>query len=98
LGATQRERKKPGRTREHNTSDATQSLSRLKAGERARVVGVEGGAKAERLLSQLQIRVGAEVELVRRAPMGGPVLVETAGCCVAVGKDLAGKVVVQTLS
>ncbi len=46
-------------------------------------------------LSRLGIVPGAEVTVVSRAPVGGPVLVEVNGARVALGRGVARKVVVK---
>lgn len=46
-------------------------------------------------LARLGIVPGAEVVVVSRAPVGGPVLVEVNGARVALGRGVARKVVVE---
>lgn len=45
-------------------------------------------------LARLGIVPGAEVEVISRAPVGGPVLVQVNGARVALGRGVARKVVV----
>jgi ferrous iron transport protein A len=52
---------------------------------------------AARQLAQLGVRTGSTLTVHRRAPMGGPILVESAGSTVAIGRGLARKVTVQIL-
>lgn len=49
------------------------------------------------MLAQLDIRGGEVLEVKRAAPWGGPILVETNGSVVAVGRGLARKVLVEVL-
>lgn len=50
------------------------------------------------MLEQLGIRAGETLNIRRRAPLGGPILVEGSGGRVAIGRGLARKVKVQVLS
>lgn len=73
------------------------SLDRAPGSSKAEVVEVHGGAAAARQLAHLGIHVGAILEILRTAPMGGPVLVEIRGSTVAVGRSVARKVLVRLL-
>ncbi len=66
-------------------------LCGLKAGERARITGVEAGRLTERL-ALLNVYAGATVTLVRRAPFGGNLLLEAGGVRLAVRKGLAARI------
>ncbi len=46
-------------------------------------------------LSRMGIVPGAEVKVVSKAPVGGPILVEVNGAQVALGRGVARKVVVR---
>ncbi len=70
-------------------------LETLPPGHKARVVRIEGGRGLVTRLSRLGIVPGAEVTVVSRAPVGGPVLVEVNGARVALGRGVARKVVVR---
>jgi ferrous iron transport protein A len=75
----------------------TNSLDRVKAGHGIKVVQIVAGQMATRQLAQLGIRVGSLLTVLRTAPLGGPILVESAGSTVAIGRGLARKVNVQIL-
>jgi Fe2+ transport system protein FeoA len=75
----------------------TCSLDRAPGSRKAEVVEVLGGAVATRQLARLGILVGAILHIQRTAPLGGPVLVETRGGTVAVGRSIARKVLVRLL-
>jgi ferrous iron transport protein A len=62
------------------------------------VVQIVAGQSATRQLTQLGIRAGTTLRVRRSAPMGGPVLVESGGSMVAIGRGMARKVSVQTLA
>jgi ferrous iron transport protein A len=70
-------------------------LETLPPGHRARVVRIEGGRGLVARLTRLGVVPGAEVKVVSRAPVGGPVLVEVNGAQVALGRGVARKVVVD---
>jgi Fe2+ transport system protein FeoA len=48
-------------------------------------------------LAQLGSRAGATLTVRRSAPLGGPIMVESHGSLVAIGRGMARKVHVQTL-
>lgn len=73
-------------------------LSQLRAGARARVLGYEKSDPAyrKRLLAMGLTR-GAELELVRIAPLGDPVQIRVRGCVLSVRKAEAGVLRLETL-
>ncbi len=73
------------------------SLGALRAGDRGRVTALASsvdGATARRLFD-LGLAPGAVVEVVRRAPFGGPVIVRVADYEVAIRRGLAACVAVD---
>lgn len=58
---------------------------------------IVAGQSATRQLAQLGIRAGTRLIVRRSAPMGGPVLVDSGGSLVAIGRGMARKVSVQIL-
>lgn len=74
------------------------TLDRIRAGQEVKVVQIVAGQSATRQLAQLGIRAGATLGVRRSAPMGGPVLVDSGGSMVAIGRGMARKVHVQTLA
>ncbi|MGY4706505.1 FeoA family protein [Candidatus Bipolaricaulota sp. J31] len=73
-------------------------LETLPPGRKARVTRIEGGRGLAGRLARLGIVPGAEVEVISRAPVGGPVLIEVDGARVALGRGVARKVVVEPLA
>ena len=71
------------------------NVTELKAGEAGIVTGIEADEKAVRRLAMLNVFVGAQVILVRRAPLGGGVMLEAGGVRLALGKNLAEKISVE---
>lgn len=74
---------------------STSTLDRIRAGQEVKVVQVVAGQSAARQLAQLGIRAGTTLKVQRRAPMGGPVLVDSGSSMVAIGRGMARKVSVQ---
>ena len=75
----------------------TSTLDRIRAGQEVKVLQIVAGQSATRQLAQLGIRAGTTLIVRRSAPMGGPVLVDSGGSMVAIGRGMARKVSVQTL-
>ena len=70
-------------------------LSELAVGERGRVVRIEGqGALAERLAA-MGVTVGANVQVIRRAPLGDPVDLRVRGYHLSLRKGEANVVHVE---
>jgi Fe2+ transport system protein FeoA len=73
------------------------NLYQASSGEHVEVLEIIAGQNATRQLAQLGIRIGSRLAIQRCAPLGGPVLVESAGSTVAIGRGLARKVSVKIL-
>lgn len=73
------------------------SLASARRGSRVEVLEIAGGRTAVRTLAQLGIRPAVVVHVLRAAPLGGPVLVESNGGRVAIGRGLARKILVKLL-
>ena len=72
-------------------------LDQAPTGQQVKVVAVDGDRDVARLLTQLQVRAGAALRVVRSAPLGGPLLVECGGGTVIISRRLAERVRVQVL-
>ena len=77
---------------------STLTLDRVSAGQEARVLQIAAGTSATRQLAQFGICAGTTLTVRRSAPMGGPVLVDSGGSTVAIGRGMARKVTVQILA
>lgn len=77
--------------------NSTPTLDRIRAGQEVKVVQIVAGQSATRQLAQLGICAGTTLKIRRSAPMGGPVLVDSGGSMVAIGRGMARKVNVQIL-
>jgi ferrous iron transport protein A len=73
-------------------------LSQLRRGERATVVGVACGGHERRRLTELGLRAGAAVQVVRRAPFGGALAVRVGGGLLALRPQNAAHVVVELVA
>ena len=73
------------------------TLDHIKAGQEVKVLEIVAGSSATRQLAQLGIRAGTALIVRRSAPMGGPILVDSGGIMVAIGRGMARKVSVQIL-
>jgi Fe2+ transport system protein FeoA len=62
-----------------------------------RIRAIAGGWGVRRNLNQMGLHVGDVVSVVHRAPFGGPVLIESHGSRVAVGRQLAEKIKVEVI-
>ena len=60
-----------------------------------RLVGIEGQDGAEQKLAQFGLFTGDKVRVLRRAPFGGPLLLEAGGREIAIGRQLAQRIQVE---
>lgn len=70
-------------------------LAELSAGERVRVVAVEGDADATRRLMDLGLIRGTAVEVMRRAPLGDPIEVRLRGFMLTLRRAEAEHITVE---
>ena len=61
------------------------------------MVQIVAGQSATRQLAQFGVCPGTTLKVRRSAPMGGPVLIDSGGSMVAIGRGMARKVSVQIL-
>lgn len=62
-----------------------------------RILLITGGWEVRRSFNQMGIQPGDLVRVMRRAPFGGPLVIDNKGTRVAVGKQLAEKIRVEVL-
>jgi ferrous iron transport protein A len=72
------------------------TLDSMQLRRKAYVAEIIGGRGVRSHLNTLGIHVGDEITVVERAPFRGPVLVEIHGSRVALGRKIAGKIVVES--
>jgi len=70
-------------------------LKDLKSGERACVECILGGGAIRRRMMDMGIVPGVELEVVRRAPLGGPLQVRLKGYYLAMRQGECAKIVVK---
>jgi len=84
----------PAFTIVNRMQEQTFSLQDMKNGETATVVALSSQKQATQKLHQLGIRVGVDVQVLRRAPLNGPLLVKVSGREIAIGYGLCAKILV----
>lgn len=62
-----------------------------------RVTGFRGGQVLESRLRQLGLVPGDQLRILRRAPLGGPLLVEINGRDLALGRGVAARIEVEEI-
>ncbi|TGE32295.1 FeoA family protein [Desulfosporosinus sp. Sb-LF] len=72
-------------------------LENLKPGERAYVERIEGGGALRRRMMDMGIVPGVELEVVRRAPLGGPLQVRLKGYYLAMRRGECAKILVTKM-
>ena len=74
-------------------------MTLYEAGDQAelRILLITGGWEVRRSLNQMGIQPGDRVRILRRAPFGGPLMIDNQGTHVAVGKQLAEQIRVEVL-
>jgi ferrous iron transport protein A len=71
------------------------SLARMQAGQKGKIVGINGGQGLVRRLEALGIKEGKEIKKISEQWMRGPVLLQYGNTQVALGFGMASKVMVQ---
>ena len=74
---------------------AVKLLMALKPGERGSIVKIEGGSLVGRRLLDMGVVKGAEVKVVRLAPLGDPMEVLIKGYNLTLRREEAAKIHVQ---
>jgi ferrous iron transport protein A len=71
------------------------SLLETKSNQTVKIVSIVGGKGSRRILAQLGIGIGSVVKIMRNAPFAGPILIDNQGSSVAIGRGVAGKIMVE---
>ncbi len=74
---------------------ASQPLTEIEDGKYARIAGFLDERGLEHKLRQLGLSPGDAVRVLRRAPFGGPLLIEVDGRSIALSRGIAGRVLVD---
>ena len=72
-----------------------QTLSKMKAGEEGVIRKIEGGYGFQRRLTYLGLRIGKIVKKITSEPLRGPIVVEVDRTCIAIGRGVAEKILVE---
>ena len=64
-------------------------------GVQIRIKGFEGGRALKLKLRQYGLFIGDQARVLRLAPFAGPVLLEVNGREIALGRDIATKIIVE---
>lgn len=70
-------------------------LDEFEPGKCARVVRIEGGGALRRRMMDMGIVPGVELEVIRRAPLGGPLQVRLKGYYLAMRREESSKIIVS---
>jgi len=71
------------------------TLLQISPGFSVRVIDFDGGANLRSKLTQYGIHPGDCLRLIRKAPLGGPLLVECNEREIALGRGVADKIIVE---
>ncbi len=74
------------------------TLLDLPVGARAQVASLRGGFGLQRHLASLGIMPGKIVQKITTQPMGGPIMIEVGGARIAIGRGMAGRIVVRRMT
>jgi Fe2+ transport system protein FeoA len=77
--------------------DSPVSLYQAEAQAYLKVRTILGGWETRRSFNQIGIHAGDRIQVLRRAPFGGPLVIDNRGTHVAVSKQLAEKIKVEVL-
>lgn len=78
-------------------SDTFPNLYQVHDHKSLKIIVIAGSWDVRRSLNQLGLHAGDCVQVVCRAPFGGPLVIDSHGAHVAVGKQLAEQVQVELL-
>ena len=77
-------------------NDLMTNLLQISPGTSVRVIDFDGGKNLRSKLTQYGIHPGDYLRLLRKAPLGGPLLVECNAREIALGRGVAEKIFVET--
>ncbi|MGB9700055.1 MAG: FeoA family protein [Thermodesulfobacteriota bacterium] len=70
-------------------------LDQVDENKKVRIIDVQGGWGVRRRLSQMGIHPGDIVTLLKYGAFAGPVLIEVHGFQVALGRNIASRIIVE---
>ncbi|NLB22008.1 MAG: ferrous iron transport protein A [Clostridium sp.] len=71
------------------------NINGLAIGQSAKIVKIEGDSPLTKRLSALGCLPGTDLALLRRAPLGDPLVVRFRGCCMAIRQKDAASIFVE---
>ncbi len=71
------------------------TLEQAALGLPVRVSNIDGGHEVRSRLATMGLLPGVILSVLRRGPLGGPVLIEVGGSRIALGRGVARKVLVE---
>ena len=85
--------------RMRDTASFSSPMNLYEAGDKAelKIVSISGGWEVRRSFNQMGIQPGDRVRVLRRAPFGGPLMIDNQGTHVAVGRQMAENIRVEVL-
>jgi ferrous iron transport protein A len=81
---------------DHCTDPNTCRLNQLGIGCRGSVIAVGGDVDLRRRLLEMGFTCGADVQVVRRAPLGDPIEFRLRGYCLSLREEQAQHVMIRT--
>ncbi len=72
-------------------------LTDAECGQNVRIVSYQGGRGVSSKLRQLSLMPGDCLQVLKKAPLRGPILIESNGRSVALGRGVAVKVTVEDI-
>jgi ferrous iron transport protein A len=70
-------------------------LIQMKAGQKGRICRLEGGLGFQKNINSRGIREGKILEVVTTHPIGGPIVITIEGRQTAIGRGMAGRILVE---
>uniref|UniRef100_A0A7C3NCF5 Ferrous iron transport protein A n=1 Tax=Candidatus Methanomethylicus mesodigestus TaxID=1867258 RepID=A0A7C3NCF5_9CREN len=70
-------------------------LADLPEGKTGEIILMVGGRGMTRRLCEMGLTPGAKVRMVKKAPVGGPIILEVRSTEIAIGRGLASKMLVK---
>ncbi|MCK5022442.1 MAG: ferrous iron transport protein A [Candidatus Pacebacteria bacterium] len=71
------------------------SVVEMKAGEKGKVVGLDGGQGMIRNMESMGIKIGSRIKKISQQLMKGPVVISHGNTQVGVGRGIAGSLMVE---
>jgi len=80
---------------DRDKGSAGRPLHGMKEGDHLRIIGISRAHGIRQQLAQMGIQVGDTIQVKRRVPFGGPILIEARGTSIALSKEYAERIKVE---